>query len=372
MPACDAADKALRATVAGRPNFHPVQAASGRAPTKRSASGIPSRWTHLPALERIVKIHQAVRDGGFPNAQGWARLFEVASKTIQRDLNFMRDRLELPLAYDPRHHGYYYTREVDTLPSFQISEGELFALLIAEKAMHQYRGTNLEKPLINAFQKIASALPKTVSLTLADWDQAISFRTSAEPLLDREIFERLARAASDGTQLCLSYRKPGGGAVEERVVDPYHLANINGEWFLFAYCHLRRDIRTFVPARIKHIAETGVKFKRPARFSLEKRLRDSFGVHSGQDEFTIVIQFTEEMADYIREKKWHQSQRLREMPDGGVELSLKLSSLAEIQRWILSWGPGATVVSPPQLVAAVIAAADGIRRRYSPRPRKRP
>jgi predicted DNA-binding transcriptional regulator YafY len=66
------------------------------------------------------------------------------------------------------------------------------------------------------------------------------------------------------------------------VVDPYHLANINGEWFLFAYDHLRGDIRTFVPARIQRIKPTGKTFARPETFSMEKRLRDSFGVHSGQ------------------------------------------------------------------------------------------
>ena len=83
----------------------------------------------------------------------------------------------------------------------------------------------------------------------------------------------------------LTYRKPGQRATELRVVDPYHLANINGEWFLFAWCHLRRDIRTFVPARIQAAEPTGKTFARPQKFSLEKRLRDSFGVQSGQGNF---------------------------------------------------------------------------------------
>ena len=53
---------------------------------------------------------------------------------------------------------------------------------------------------------------------------------------------------------------PGGEQTEQRRVDPYHLANINGEWYLFAYDHLRKDIRTFVPARIKSIKQTGKTF----------------------------------------------------------------------------------------------------------------
>jgi hypothetical protein len=55
---------------------------------------------------------------------------------------------------------------------------------------------------------------------------------------------------------------------------------------------------------------TGKTFARPQKFSLEKRLRDSFGVQSGQGSFEVVIRFNELVADYIREKKWHESQQL--------------------------------------------------------------
>jgi proteasome accessory factor B len=285
---------------------------------------------------------------------------EVSAKSIHRDLDFMRDRLELPLEYDPQRFGYYYTEDVGAFPTLQITEGELFALLVAEKALQQYRGTSFEKPLLSAFRKMAAALPDTVSLNLAEWDQTISFRTSAEPILDLEIFDLLAKATARHQQLLLTYHKPASKQAEQRVVDPYHLANINGEWFLFAYCHLRRDIRTFVPARILAAQLTGKTFAQPHRFSLAKRLRDSFGVHSAQGDFTVVLRFDELMADYIREKKWHPSQQLRELESGGVELRLKLSSLVEIQRWILGWGGHAVVIEPPDLVASIKAAAERI------------
>ena len=157
----------------------------------------------------------------------------------------------------------------------------------------------------------------------------------------------------------LHYRKPGQPA-EQRVVDPYHLANINGEWFLFAFDHVRKDIRTFVPARIQSAKPTGKTFERPQKFSLEKRLRDSFGVQSGQGKFEVVIRFAPRVADYIREKKWHPSQYLRELKDGGVELRMKLSSLGEVQRWVLSWGGDAKVLQPPELADAVRQAAKAI------------
>ncbi len=308
----------------------------------------------------MLRIHQAIQAKQYPNAVSLAGELEVSTKSIHRDLEFMRDRLELPLKYDNNRNGYFYTEEVNNFPTLQISEGELFALLVAEKALQQYRGTTFERPLISAFKKMAASLPDTVSLNIADWERTISFRTTAEPILKLENFDALAKAAAQRQQLELSYRKPGRRETEARIVDPYHLANINGEWFLFAWCHLRRDIRTFVPARIQSLRQTGKSFVRPEKFSLEKRLRDSFGVRSEQGNYDVVIRFNELVGDYIREKKWHDSQQLKELPDGGVELRMTLSGLAEVERWVLGWAGNAKVIQPPELAEKVRQSAQQI------------
>ena len=206
------------------------------------------------------------------------------------------------------------------------------------------------------------SLPDTISLNLAEIEQTISFRTRAEQILNLEIFDTLAKATAHRRQIEMTYRKPGRSELELRIIDPYHLANINGEWYLFAYDHGREDIRTFAPARIQTVKPTGKIFERPDKFSLEKRLSGSFGVHSGEGEYEVVLRFTARAADLIREKKWHESQQLRELKDGGAELRMKLSSLQEIERWVLSWGGDAKVLKPRELVDAVRQAAEKILR----------
>ena len=106
-----------------------------------------------PPLERMMKIHQAIQSGVYPNNSTLARELEVSTKSIQRDLDFMRDRLNLPVVYDGSKFGYYYSQDVVSFPSLQITEGELFSLVVAEKAMQQYRGTSFEKPLVTAMKK---------------------------------------------------------------------------------------------------------------------------------------------------------------------------------------------------------------------------
>jgi predicted DNA-binding transcriptional regulator YafY len=308
----------------------------------------------------MLRIHQSLQTGSFPNATKLAGELEVSTKSIHRDIEFMRDRLNLPIAYNGSRFGYHYTGLVRAFPTMQITEGELVALVIAEKALQQYRGTQFEKPLLSAIRKIEQSLPDTISLNLADVEQTISFRTRAEPILNLAVFDALAKATAHRQQLALTYRKPGSRQAELRLVDPYHLANINGEWYLFAWDHARKDIRTFVPARVSAVKPTGKTFARPEKFSLEKRLRDSFGVHSGEGDYDVVIRFNARAADYIREKKWHESQQLRELKGGGVELRFELSSLREIERWVLSWGGDASVIKPRELLEAVRRAAHSI------------
>ena len=335
-----------------------MASAKGNA-SKNSKRGRPPVLYSRPPLERMMEIHESVNRANYPNASTLARKMEVSTKTIHRDIQFMRDRWDLPIEFDPAYNGFKYTRPVDSFPMLQINEGELFALLIAEKALQNYRGTVFEKRLSAAFQKIAESLPDAVSIHLNEWDEALSFRHTGAAEVEVEIFDKVSQATAKRRQLKIRYRKPNQKP-EERVIDPYQLANINNEWYLYAFDHKRRDIRCFVPARILEVESTGKSFDRPDSFTLDNYLADSFGVYKGDESYDIRVRFTKTVAPFIKEKNWHPTQQVKTLKDGSLELSLQLSHLSDIQRWILGWGSQATVLAPKELAKAVRAEAQGI------------
>ena len=53
-------------------------------------------------------------------------------------------------------------------------------------------------------------------------------------------------------------------------------------------------------------------------------------------------------------------QQLKNLKDGGLELSLKLSHLIDFRKWILGWGGEAKVLEPPELVEMVKTEAQAI------------
>jgi predicted DNA-binding transcriptional regulator YafY len=136
----------------------------------------------------------------------------------------------------------------------------------------------------------------------------------------------------------------------KRVVDPYHLASLGGDWYLVAYCHLREAIRMFVPGRIRSLRETGAHFERPADFRIAEFLDAGFKTMRGTGEpRRIRLLFSSEMARYVRERTCHPTQQQKEHKDGRLELSLQVNHLLEVKRWVLSYGAGCEVLEPEEL-----------------------
>jgi proteasome accessory factor B len=302
----------------------------------------------------MSKLHALLQEGAYPNCASLARVFEISKKTAQRDLDFMRDRLSLPIAYDARKFGFYYTRPVESLPSLDVSEGELVALFIAQNALHQHHGTAYEAPLRSACAKIAEAMKDRVSVDIHDLANRVFFKGESVSEVAPDVFEAAGTAVRECRELKFSYRKIYSEVDESRRVRPYHLGCVSNQWYLFGWDIVRDEMRTFVLARLKKPKISATIFIRPQDFSIESFLLHSLGVFSSRSEpQTVRIRFTGWAAQIVRERAWHGSQQLSEVEKGCVELELRLSSLVEVERWILSFGSHAQALEPEVLVRTI-------------------
>ena len=312
----------------------------------------------------MLQLHQQLQAGRFPNCRKLADELEVSSKTIQRDIEFMRSQLGLPIEYDQLHFGFFYTEPVTHFPSIEVSEGEIVALFVAQKALAQYRGTSFERPLKVAFQKIADRLQDKVAFQWSDLESSISFRALGTTIADLEMFETVSGAVLKSHEITFEYRKLGSTGYEARRVQPYHLGCIDQQWYLFAHDLARKQLRTFVLSRMRKVQNTRTRFHRPADFSISKHLGDSLGVFTAKGRVKVRVRFDDFAARLVSERLWHSSQRIRDLGDGAIELSLELASLEEIERWILSWGAHARVLEPVALQNLVRSAAEGVLAAY--------
>jgi proteasome accessory factor B len=317
-----------------------------------------------PPLERMMRLHAALKARHFPNCQKIAAELEVSAKTIQRDIDFMRYRLGLPIDYHPQEFGFYYTEPVTGLPNVEVSEGEITALLVAQKALGQYKGTPFEQPLQSAFRKLTDGLKDRVSFSWHDLEDAISFRSAGASVADLEMFEMVSKAVLRCVELEFEYRKLKSAGYEWRRVRPYHLGCLENQWYLFAEDLERKQLRTFALPRMRKVRMTAKGFRRPADFSIAQILSGSFGVYSSGKKQRIRIEFDPFAARLVAERKWHESQRVRDTASGSIILELELGGLEEIERWILSWGKHARVLAPKELVTRIRDEANAIAKLY--------
>ncbi|MDQ8197780.1 helix-turn-helix transcriptional regulator [Pelagicoccus enzymogenes] len=297
----------------------------------------------------MLRIHQELKRGLYPNCSTLARELEVSTKTIARDMDFIRDRMLLPVEYHPSKHGYYYTREVESLPTIDISEGELLALSIAQKAMDHYRGTPFEKPLSNALNKLAASLPDTITANLTALSDTISFRHGSTSQIEDSLLNTFTRSALDKIEVSFDYRKLGAKSPERRTLQAYHITNFLGKWYAIGLDTSRNAIRTFLLSRANDAKLNGNAFSVPESFSAEDYLGSSFGIYSPEGKHRVKIKFLNPISEYISENIWHPSQTVEYHQDGSITVSFNLGSLVEVSSWILSWGENAIALSPKAL-----------------------
>ena len=308
----------------------------------------------------MMRIHEELQENRLPNATRLSKLLETSTKTINRDIAFMRDQLNLPIAWDAVANGYHYDGYVDGFPTVQVTEGELFALLVAQKALEPYKGTPFQEPLEAALQKLSDGLKDKVFISLDRLDTPISFKSAGVSNADLEIFQFVTRAVAQERELEFQYKKVGDQRWNLRNVQPWHICCVENQWYLVCWDKVQKATRTFALVRMRNAKLTGTHFKRPKDFDIRKHLKDAFGVFVGETKHQVRIEFDAWAAELIQEKDWHPAQAIRQKDDGTAEFRIELADLFEIERWILSWGSHAKVLAPAKLKNSIRKHAEEI------------
>lgn len=305
-------------------------------------------------LERLITIDAQVRQCRYPKIADFCATFEVSERTIYADLTFLRERLHAPLMYDRSRAGYCYRDSNWSLPAVMLTEGELLAFFLSIELTRRYLGTAFEEPLRKAVQSLASGLPDELQIDLGDLARHYTFQAGAVATADPLLLTELFRCVREQRSLDVRYFTASTGERKRRVIDPYHLFNVRGDWQVVAHDHLRGAVRQFAVSRIEQWELLpGQRFVRDPDFSPEIYLSTGFLAERGDSAVEVVIWFDAYQSRYMRGKQWHPSQELEEHDDGALTLRFQSGALDEIRRWVMSFGRHARVLAPASLVEAI-------------------
>jgi predicted DNA-binding transcriptional regulator YafY len=302
------------------------------------------------SYERYCWFHSEIKAGRYPNARGMAERHGISTKQAQRDVEFVRERLNAPLRFNRMRNGYEYEDTRYELPPIWCSQDELLALCVALRlaaAVPDKQVKSFLHELLGKFLDFRSATP---SPNLRSMETKISVKNIQYYKIEEVVFHQTLAALLRGNSIRIAYRSPYAGAETERTILPLHLLHYMGNWHLIAFCSLKKELRDFALSRIRHIETADQPVRLPEHLpAIEDFIARSFGLMSSGPQADVCLRFSPDVAEWISEQVWHQNQEASSNADGSMILRFPVSDFREIKREILKYGASVEVVSPAEL-----------------------
>lgn len=292
---------------------------------------------------------------------------EVPLRTVYRDLEALHES-GFPL-YTERDGKNSLWKLIDSFKKdfpVPLTVTELMSLHMSRDLLRVFEGTIFHESIESLFSKVKAALnPETVRfIENISGRLKISFSPTRNLSGFKDIIKSVSEATASRKRVELLYKAVSTGRQTRRKVDPYQVWAMNGGFYLIGLCHVRNAIRTFAMDRIKSLTVLDESFQQPNDFKLEDYLQTAFHVMRGEPQ-RIKVRISPGAAHVARERIWHPSQELRELTDGGIEISLDIPINYEIISWILGFGAAAEVMEPPSLRKRILGDLQKAASRYS-------
>jgi predicted DNA-binding transcriptional regulator YafY len=313
----------------------------------------------MDRTERFYKIDQLLAERRVVPFEALQSALEISRATLKRDLLYLRDRLNAPIVWDRAARGYRYAgqgtpggarvgRQFE-LPGLWFNGREIHALLTMQHLLASLDQGGLLGPHVQPLMARLNGLMGTADDTAEEVRKRVRIIGVAARKMDLAQFEQVGSALLHRKRLLITYRARGSGEVSEREVSPQRLVHYRENWYLDAWCHMRRRLRSFSVDAI----ERAEILEKPARGIVEKTLNKvlgaGYGIFSGSRVQWARLRFSPERARWVATEQWHPKQKGHLEPDGAYLLELPYADDRELLMDILKYGPDCEVLGPDEL-----------------------
>jgi predicted DNA-binding transcriptional regulator YafY len=311
------------------------------------------RSRHRATLKTIAA---AVKAAGLPHER----------RTIQRDMDHMRDDLRAPIEWrvtNPdlcdgvREYYYVYTNPQWQLGDILVEKDDLLAMTLARELLRHTVGAPGADALSKTYDKLLGLADDNVRKA-TNLMAPIAFAGGMSAAVSPDVWNTVLKAIREKKTLRITYGSGWRKAKKpSRVIDPYYIVNLAGDWYMIGTAGLDDPaIRQYKMARITSPIISQASFKMPADFNIDKYLENVFGRFVGDPKtlVNIKVQFKKRVAPLIVDQQFHRQEKRTRKKNGDIVVGLPVTSAGpwpfyHVISWILSWGADATVLAPQAL-----------------------
>jgi predicted DNA-binding transcriptional regulator YafY len=310
--------------------------------------------TDLNKSQKFIRILEAVARRGGCTTDELMERFELDARTLRRYLADLRD-CGLPLKDE--HVGATRVITVDASwarSAVQLSLLEVLALHFGRSQLAFLEGTSFADEMDQALERLAPVIGRNEAELARDLDRkfmnvaehAKDYRHDGD-LLDEIVSALLYCQPADAEYV------PARGRGRTYRLEPLTLAVYRQGLYLFARDVDGDRVKSFAVERFARFSRLRrERFTYPVAYQPRALLADAFGIMSGPVE-EVVARFAARDAQFVRERRWHESAVVTPLEDGGVRLRMRVAVTTELTQWLLGFGAAVRVERPASLVATM-------------------
>ncbi len=306
----------------------------------------------MDKFDRIFRLHQLLSNHRYLLSLDVLQQKMVCSEsTARRARNVLRDTLGAPIEYDRQRNGYYYDLvqgQTYELPGLWFNAQELHALLVSHTLLDQLQPAVLSNHIQPLKQRIENILQQKHAGSPDLTKRIRIFQQAARPT-NLDHFRQIASATLQRVQIGLLYHGRERDQTTERTVSPQRLVYYRSNWYLDAWCHLRKELRTFSLDRLSPVETLQETAREISDKTLDNHFAQAYGIFAGKSIRTAQLRFTPEAARWVADEHWHPQQQGEVFSDGSYELCIPYSDPRELAMDILKYGSEVEVIGPEDL-----------------------
>lgn len=318
--------------------------------------------------ERFYKIHRLLKAGKCVPLRRFTEDLGISRATFKRDIEYLRDRYEAPLVWDKERGGYRYDlsqpgAERFELPGFWLSASEIHALL-AMRAMLADLDEGLLGAQVNPLMQRLEKILEESRFPSSEIRKRIRLLHQAARGGGPALFGVIAQAVLERKRLSIKHHNRGRDEDTQRQISPQRLVHYRDNWYVDAWCHLRKGVRTFALDAIEHAELSAERAKEVSDTELDRYLTGSYGIFSGEPRASAVLRFSPVRSRWVSRERWHPQQKGSWDGQGRYVLEVPYSDDRELIMDILRHGADVEVQAPAELRERVREALKQAAKQY--------